>query len=338
MKPNSLKEHFQKISIKRSQTKFSKFEIELIHHIKSETKAKNVDNISRTKSYMNFYNRNPEIRWAFLASMVSRNAGWNMTDLQGIWLPKILSEKKRIQLFETYERANWLIFADVYPQLLLYEMSKFFNTSFVHMLKAFYVSVYMEIEWQKFLKQKDEQRLMYSLIINEQNVIQKPVIEHPYFNKNVFHSFAFQIQDWFHFSQVLFPTLEGRLFGFSVYDFRNVKARIKLGKRLAWLLFHHKYYQDFYMFSEKNVHTGSRYDYEQYFPCKNLRETPFLRMVYPKIKHERHEQKDWFHGQPSIEKLQKKPKIPADFELGDWYLKKQAQLRKAIHIESKLIK
>ncbi|UOK59912.1 DUF2515 domain-containing protein [Bacillus sp. OVS6] len=32
--------------------------------------------------------RNPEIRWAFLASMVSRNAGYCMTDLKGTWFQK----------------------------------------------------------------------------------------------------------------------------------------------------------------------------------------------------------------------------------------------------------
>ncbi|GAA3327359.1 hypothetical protein GCM10020331_066980 [Ectobacillus funiculus] len=49
---------------------------------------KNRDNISRTHAYKEYYLRNCEIRWSFLASMVSRNAGWNMTDLEGKYYPK----------------------------------------------------------------------------------------------------------------------------------------------------------------------------------------------------------------------------------------------------------
>lgn len=100
------------------------FEQQVVETIRLKTKQLNIDNISRTEAYATFYNNHPEVKWSFLASMVSRNAGWNMCDLQGKWFPELLSIETRDLLFLTYERANWLIFQDAFPQLLLYEISK----------------------------------------------------------------------------------------------------------------------------------------------------------------------------------------------------------------------
>ena len=45
----------------------------------------------------------------------------------------------------------------------------------------------------RVLKKKDINRLMTALIINEQNKIQKPVIENAYFQKHVFAICTVQI-------------------------------------------------------------------------------------------------------------------------------------------------
>lgn len=45
-------------------------------------------------AYYDYYLRYPEIHWAFLGHMVSRNGGWNMTDLKGDLLSRLLSEKE----------------------------------------------------------------------------------------------------------------------------------------------------------------------------------------------------------------------------------------------------
>lgn len=58
---------------------FTKEEKQLITYIKEKTAIANMDNISRTRAYQQYYLRNKEVEWSFLASMVSRNAGWNMT-------------------------------------------------------------------------------------------------------------------------------------------------------------------------------------------------------------------------------------------------------------------
>ena len=127
-----------------------------------------------------------EIQWSFLAHMVSRNAGWNMCDLEGSLFLHLLSKEKRKLFFLTYERANWLIFQDAYPQLLLYQYSTKKNKPMFHLLKYFQVSSFMEREWNYFWKHRDLQRLLFSLIINEQHVIHKPLICHSYYQKRYF--------------------------------------------------------------------------------------------------------------------------------------------------------
>ena len=44
---------------------FTEEEKAIIHNIKKKTEIANVDNISRTQSYQEYYLRNSEIRWAF---------------------------------------------------------------------------------------------------------------------------------------------------------------------------------------------------------------------------------------------------------------------------------
>ncbi len=323
---------------RRSHHSFSPQEMNIINEIKKHTEKSNVDNISRTQAYAAFFERNKEIKWSFLASMVSRNAGWNMTDLEGIWFPKSLSKNYRHTLFLTYERANWLIFSDAYPQLLLYEFSKKNNQPYFHLLKVFLSSTFIETEWELFLKLRDENRLMTAQIINEQNLIQKPVMEHPFYKEKVFKSFIYMFQDFFHFSSVLFPTKEGDLYGFSVHHFRNATKRIELGKRLAWLLFHPEYYPSFYCFSKSTEHTGSRYDYEQFVNPKKIRDTPFLRTTFPIIEHKREVTVDWFNDDLSKVKSSwyKEVKKQDKINITNWYKHKQKQLRVGIAIENLL--
>ncbi|MDQ0228794.1 DUF2515 domain-containing protein [Metabacillus malikii] len=301
-------------------------EDKMITSIVNTTKVKNYDNISRTKAYENYYFQNAEITWSYLASMVSRNAGWSMTDLKGKWFQKALTSEQRSMLFMTYERANWLIFHDAFPQLLLYEWSKHLNRPLFHLLKYFHVSRFMETEWNYFWEHHEKERLLTALIINEQNVIQKPVIENRQYKYHVFSTLPYKLQDYLHFSSVIFPTVSGKLFGFTASDFQRLSSRIELGKRLAWLLFHAGLYEQFIVFSKTVEHSGSRYDYERYFPDKRKRETPLLRTSFPIVSHTIDENReDWFHGQKT-KKWFKERKIPKDYEITDWFNNKQNQL------------
>jgi hypothetical protein len=302
-------------------------ENELISQIKAETTQKNLDNISRTDAYFKYFKTNPDIIWSFLASMVSRNGGWNMCDLKDHFFEGLLEPQTRRQLFLTYERANWLIFQDVFPQLLIYQYSTKIQSPMFHLLPYFHVSTFIQAEWNKYWKEKDRERLTTALIINEQNVIHKPVILHPIYKKKVFHSAIFNFQDWLHFSCVLFPTLGGEVYGASVNGFKSLSKRINLGKRLAKILTHPRLFPYFYEFAEKTPHTGSRRDYEQYFKLKTTRKSPILRAAFPIIVHHQHEYEDWSKQRkinPVWLHFAARHRHP--IHLTDWYYEKTNQL------------
>ncbi|GAB6527857.1 hypothetical protein bcgnr5399_09540 [Bacillus cereus] len=85
----------QKSKLMHSDTmyKLTKEEQLIINNIKIQTEQLNKNNVTRTRAYYQFYIQYPEIHWALLGHMVSRNGGWNMTDLKGDLYTKILSEK-----------------------------------------------------------------------------------------------------------------------------------------------------------------------------------------------------------------------------------------------------
>ncbi|MCU9613675.1 DUF2515 domain-containing protein [Caldibacillus lycopersici] len=305
---------------------------EVYQTIISETKKGNMDNITRTEFYEKFYFQHPDILWSLLASFVSRNAGWNMCDLEGEWFPKVLSKDFRNQLFSTYERANWLIFNDAYPQLLLYHYSTILQRSMFHLLPKFNVSKFMEKEWLHYWNYRDSRRLLYALIINEQNLIQKPVIDHPFYHSKVFQSLPFKLQDLFHYSVVIFPTCKGELYGMSANQFVNLDKRIELGKSLASILFKNEIYDEFIKFISTTTHTGSRYDYEQYFKDKKSRDTPFLRLQFPVIHHRKPTER-WDKGKQIKKRWYKTPKITNNIKITNWYKKKRKEIELFITLE-----
>ncbi|WP_010095844.1 DUF2515 family protein [Ornithinibacillus scapharcae] len=264
-----------------------------IHYIINKTNKHNIDNISRTIAYQQFYLKYPEIKWALLASVVSRNAGWNMTDLHLPAYKNMLGEAERKQLFMTYERANWLIFSDAYPQLLVYELSTKNGKPLYHLLQDFHVSSFMIREWENFHQFKDTLRLMIALIINEQNLIQRPVISQPFFKREVFLSIPYILQNTLMLNAVILPTKENGLYGAFVHGFTTVANRIDLGKSLASQLFHPEIYNHIMNFLLGVEHTGSRYDYERYYSI-NFPKNPLLRTVYPIIEHQDNIRSDWY--------------------------------------------
>ena len=76
----------------------------------------------------------------FLASMVSRNAGWNMTDLEGRYYATVLPQTVKNICFNL-RRSKLDYFLDAFPQLLLYEESKRRQIPLFHLLQYFNVSI-----------------------------------------------------------------------------------------------------------------------------------------------------------------------------------------------------
>ncbi len=264
-----LKEELKRKSKSGQKTSFSMGELsseekKLIEKIRSTTKSLNLNNVTRTKAYLDFYRCHREIHWAFLGHMVSRNGGWNMTDLQGDLLANLLTEREQKSFFSFLERGNWLIFQDVFPQFLLYEESIKRNKSFFHLLPLFNVSIFMETIWNHFLRYQDCYLLAIALIINEQSYLEKRVIQNPVYKKNVFDTPEFKVQELFAFTYILLPYQEGKLKmkGQILHHFDNLSERIKLGKRLYSLLFQNETMLKGYLdWANSQPHTGSRKDY-----------------------------------------------------------------------------
>ncbi|WP_051353118.1 DUF2515 family protein [Thalassobacillus devorans] len=265
---------------------------EIIQQVKYKTTVHNSDNITRTLAYQNYYLKNPEIRWALLASIVSRNAGWNMTDLVIPPIKNMLNEKQRQQLFSTYERANWLIFSDAFPQLLIYQLSKEKGKPLFECLNDFHVSRFMIKEWLRFWETANVDRLVKALIINEQNVIENPVIQQPYFHSRIFHRVPYLLESFLRLNVVIFPMKSGELYGLPIYKFTHIDQRIAIGNTLTDLLFDPRLLPTFLEFIHTVEPVGSREEYEQFLTLPEIPAPP-LKQVYPIIQHQDNIREDW---------------------------------------------
>ncbi len=240
----------------------------VIRSIKADTDRCNLNNITRTKAYYDMYRSYPELHWALLAHMVSRNGGWNMTDLQGEFLPRLLSASQREALFQLLERANALIFQDAYPQLKLYEASLTQDVNLFHLLPHFHVSAFMKPVWDSFWKDRCSELLTVALIINEQQYIEGRVIERePY--SSMLDSILFPVQAALQMNAIVFPfrsspasSSGNRLAGLVMETFSDLDERIGIGKKLYCILFSvPDIFEGALTFSSAAAHTGSRADY-----------------------------------------------------------------------------
>ncbi|MEH7460387.1 DUF2515 domain-containing protein [Bacillus sp. JJ1127] len=296
----------------------------LIYKIKEQTKLLNKNNVTRTRAYYQFYLRHPEIHWALLGHMVSRNGGWNMTDLKGDLYTRLLSEKDQLAFFSFLERGNWLIFQDVYPQFLLYEQSIQKSKGLFHLLSYLNVSTFMETMWNCFWRTGNCYTLAIATIINEQSYLEKRVIQNAHLKKTVLNSVGFKLFDFFRFNHILFPFYEDEtkqkivLFGDTMKHFTSLHERILLGKRLYSLLFRNEHILPKVIhWAHDHPHTGSRKDYWPHLfssvnesfsrefyrrrikKCQLRKDadrlySPALLYAWKDIKHTEAEKEDWF--------------------------------------------
>lgn len=237
----------------------------LLAHIRRETMRRNRNNVTRTQAYWELFNRRPELHWALLAHMVSRNAGWSMSDLKGELLPYLLDNRQQEHIMAFLERANALIFHDAYPQLLLYEASLRANRPLFHLLSHLQVSLFMRPVWEVFWERRDSALLTMGLIINEQHFIEQRVVQHPVYKKTVLDTLFFYAQSLLQLNQVVFPYGEHgrlRLAGLILDDFTQLDNRIQCGIQLYALLFGiPAVHQGVLAFAGHMRHSGSRADY-----------------------------------------------------------------------------
>ena len=239
-----------------------------IHLIREKTRQLNQNNVTRTQAYFQFYLQHPEIHWALLGHMVSRNVGWNMTDLKGELLTKLLPERDQIAFFSFLERGSWLIFQDVFPQLLVYDLSLRSGQEMFHLLPFFYISTFMETMWRYFWRSGDSYTLAIAMVINEQSYLEKRLIQNNHFKKTVTGTVSFKMYDFLQLNNILFPYCAGEkrekpsLAGATSRHFTSLHERILFGKKLYFLLFHReKILAGVLKWAHERPHTGSRKDY-----------------------------------------------------------------------------
>jgi hypothetical protein len=239
----------------------------IMKSIRFKTTHHNQNNVTRTQAYWDFYRKHPELHWSHLAHMVSRNGGWNMTDLHGEMISRILTPIESKHFFNFLERCNALIFQDAYPQLLLYEESKKRGVPLFHLLPVLGVSRFMEVLWGRFWKFRDSAEITVAMIVNEQNYIEERVVKHPHYRQTVLETWEFKAQTLLQMNEVFFPycaseSREIKLAGHVCHDFSSIKERIELGKRLYAILFgNSQIFRGVLEWAQNHAHTGSREDY-----------------------------------------------------------------------------
>ncbi|MCA1030316.1 DUF2515 domain-containing protein [Bacillus timonensis] len=302
----------------------------IVQEIRKKTNELNKNNVTRTNAYLNFYNLHPEIHWSFLAHMVSRNGGWSMTDIRGEIHKDLIPKNKHSLFFLFLEKCNAFIFNDAYPQLLLYEYSKFEKKSFFHLLAHFNVSSFMKPIWSFSYKNQNFKLITTALIINEQNYIEKNVLQDLTFKKEIFQSIEFSLQQLFGFTNVIFPYHTNknniRLIGTEVTNFTSLEDRINIGKKLYCILFNKKNLNKVLEFANTQPHTGSRADFWPSIFSKeeNLQSTKFiysptLQNAWNDKQHIFPQKNDWFVDMRVTHFLKFLPS-PSNYKITEKYL------------------
>lgn len=253
---------------------------QIVKEIQETLEIANRSNISRTEAYFTIYEEYPEIHWAFLAHLVSRNAGWNMTDLKSGLMSDLTSTMFKERMYQFLERCNALIFQDAYPQLLLYKHSRRIGRSCFHLLPQFHISAFMTPFWERFWMDRSSSLLTVGLIINEQNYIEGRVVSHPYFQENVLQEPQLKMHEFSRLNQVIVPLGSSQcrhdlfkesilplrpLMGLTISHFSDLSERIRAGKTLYAMLFGYEtVYEGALEFARCTPHYGSR---EEYWPA-----------------------------------------------------------------------
>lgn len=292
-------------------------ETKIIKAIRAETTKYNRNNLTRTEAYLSFYIKHPEIHWALLAHFVSRNGGYHMTDLKSDLMNQLFTETERKKFFYFLEDANAAIFADAYPQLLLYSYAVKQRIDLSKFLAIFHVSRFMHPIWDLFIHNRKSSLLTIAMIINEQQMLEQRLITRPP-HSQIMKRLDFQLQENLGFTMVLFPYQRKkyeltRLTGLVVKRFADPKSRILIGKKLYRLLFQDiNVLQGCLEFSCDVPHSGSRSDYWSGVFSTNKRNrlySPVLQDAWTDAALNYLPINDWFVNDQSIGELHSYPKV-----------------------------
>lgn len=144
----------------------------------SETAERNVDNVARTDSYLALYAwtrvHGRELPWVLMAHLVSRNAGYLMTDLARQLDGKAGADAALAaamqNLFGLLERANFVIFEDAWHHVLSHLLGR--------PLEPGRVPRFMIDAWARH-DPAEERPIVLDLVHNEQHMIEHRAVHHP---------------------------------------------------------------------------------------------------------------------------------------------------------------
>jgi hypothetical protein len=145
----------------------------------TELDERNRDNLTRTESYLELYAwtraNGCELPWVLMAHLVSRNAGYQMSDL-GRHLARgadpVQSEAVK-WLFVLLERGNFLIFWDAWFHVL-HALAGRVSTLTPPRTPRFMIDA-----WARYQRDGGERQLVIDLVTNEQNLIERRAVHNP---------------------------------------------------------------------------------------------------------------------------------------------------------------
>ena len=233
-----------------------------------ELDERNVDNLRRTDSYLQLYSYTvqhpPDEPWVLMAHLVSRNAGYLMTDLARAIARTPALAQAATNLFELLERANYLIFYDAWHHVLTARIAG------VDGLAVDRSTARARTAWRRHAEAYDERRLVLDLVANEQHLIEHRVVHHPRFA--LARTMLAAIEASGRDKPVVMP---GRDVEVRVGDFASVDARIEAGRRLYdEILVDRGVRAELFAWAQAHPHTGSRSVY-------GGRAGPTLREAWP---------------------------------------------------------
>jgi hypothetical protein len=237
-----------------------------------EKDARNRDNVARTESYLELYALcrayGVELPWILMAHLVSRNAGYLMTDLAKTPAGSFFTREALDELFLFLERANFLIFDDAWHHVVHHALGG------VRQLDA-RTPRFMRDAWGRYeleaageITPALERSLVLDLVTNEQNLIESRVVHNTRFAR------ARAMIAFFEDAQVdgavVLPLTLARI---RVGAFAQLEKRIDAGRRIFDEVLAERRGRDaIFAWAVAHPHTGSRRTYKSDADTRTLRE------------------------------------------------------------------
>jgi hypothetical protein len=231
-----------------------------------ELEERNCDNVGRTESYLELYAwtraHPPELPWLFMAHLVSRNAGYMMTEI-ATRLPESPDPsftRMAENLFLLLERGNFLIFHDAW-----HHVTRWLEGG-ASALTSPRTPTFMIEAWARYARAVVEQgattaverALVLDLVHNEQHFIENRVVHHADFVPGA--GLLAMIEASGREKPLVFPVPEGEPRSeIRVGEFASRARRIATGQRIFDEVVADRARRDaMFAWATAHPHTGSR--------------------------------------------------------------------------------